>query len=57
MRCPPAAHRASTGNLIVLYDDNQISIEDKTYIAKSEDVCARYEAYGCACAEGELAHG
>ncbi len=34
------------GNLIVLYDDNQISIEDKTQIAKSEDVGARYEAYG-----------
>jgi transketolase len=34
------------GNLIVLYDDNQISIEDNTNIAKSEDVCARYQAYG-----------
>ena len=34
------------GNLIVLYDDNHISIEDDTAIAKSEDVCARYEAYG-----------
>ena len=34
------------GNLIMLYDDNQISIEDNTEIAKSEDVCARYEAYG-----------
>src|SRR5256885_1973365 len=34
------------GNLIVLYDDNQISIEDNTNIAKSEYVCARYEAYG-----------
>jgi transketolase len=34
------------GNLIVLYDNNQISIEDDTNIAKSEDVCARYEAYG-----------
>ena len=34
------------GNLIVLYDDNNISIEDNTQIAKSEDVCARYEAYG-----------
>jgi transketolase len=33
-------------NLIVLYDDNRISIEDNTKIAKSEDVCARYEAYG-----------
>jgi transketolase len=34
------------GNLIVLYDDNNISIEDDTNIAKSEDVSARYEAYG-----------
>jgi transketolase len=34
------------GNLIVMYDDNQISIEDDTNIAKSEDVAARYEAYG-----------
>jgi transketolase len=33
-------------NLIVLYDDNHISIEDDTNIAKSEDVCARYAAYG-----------
>jgi transketolase len=34
------------GNLIVLYDDNGISIEDDTNIAKSEDIAARYEAYG-----------
>ncbi|HET9080006.1 MAG TPA: transketolase [Trebonia sp.] len=34
------------GNLIVLYDDNRISIEDDTVVAKSEDVGARYEAYG-----------
>ncbi|HXP18033.1 MAG TPA: transketolase [Streptosporangiaceae bacterium] len=34
------------GSLVVLYDDNHISIEDDTAIAKSEDVCARYEAYG-----------
>ena len=34
------------GNLIVFYDDNDISIEDDTRIAKSEDVGARYEAYG-----------
>jgi transketolase len=34
------------GNLTVLYDDNHISIEDDTKIAKSEDVAARYEAYG-----------
>ena len=34
------------GNLVVLYDDNEISIEDDTRIAKSEDVVARYAAYG-----------
>ena len=34
------------GNLVVLYDDNEISIEDDTKIAKSEDVVARYAAYG-----------
>ncbi len=34
------------GNLIVLYDDNNISIEDDTNIAKSEDIAQRYEAYG-----------
>jgi transketolase len=34
------------GNLTVLWDDNQISIEDDTRIAKSEDVLARYAAYG-----------
>ncbi len=34
------------GNLMVIYDDNQISIEDDTTIAKSEDVGARYAAYG-----------
>ena len=40
-----AAHQR-LGNLIVLWDDNQISIEDDTNIAKSEDVSARYAAYG-----------
>ncbi|MGH3648357.1 MAG: transketolase [Micromonosporaceae bacterium] len=34
------------GNLIVLYDDNHISIEDDTAVALSENVAARYEAYG-----------
>ncbi|MFF5259502.1 transketolase [Actinomadura viridis] len=34
------------GNLVVLYDDNHISIEDDTAIALSEDVQARYAAYG-----------
>ena len=34
------------GNLVVIYDDNHISIEDDTAIALSEDVAMRYEAYG-----------
>jgi transketolase len=34
------------GNLCLLWDDNHISIEDDTAIAFSEDVCARYAAYG-----------
>lgn len=34
------------GNLIVIYDDNQISIEDDTRVALSEDVAARYQTYG-----------
>jgi transketolase len=34
------------GNLVALYDDNHISIEDDTKIAFSEDVVKRYEAYG-----------
>lgn len=34
------------GNLITIYDSNQISIEDDTAIAFSEDVKKRYESYG-----------
>lgn len=34
------------GKLIVLYDDNGITIEGKTDLAFSEDVKARYESYG-----------
>ena len=34
------------GNLVVLYDANKISIEDDTTITFTEDVSARYEAYG-----------
>jgi transketolase len=34
------------GSLVVIYDDNEISIEDDTDVAFSEDVAARYEAYG-----------
>ncbi len=40
-----AAHQ-KLGNLLLIWDDNQISIEDDTNIAKSEDVPARFEAYG-----------
>lgn len=34
------------GNLVVIYDSNQISIEDDTNIAFTEDLDARYESYG-----------
>jgi transketolase len=34
------------GNLILIYDENHISIEDDTDISFSEDVAKRYEAYG-----------
>jgi transketolase len=34
------------GNLNVIYDDNRISIEGDTHISFTEDVSARYRAYG-----------
>lgn len=34
------------GNLVVLYDDNRITIEGATSLAWSEDVGRRYEGYG-----------
>ena len=34
------------GNLKVIYDDNRISIEGDTHVAFTEDVSARYKAYG-----------
>lgn len=34
------------GNLVVIYDANQISIEDDTDIAFTEDVAQRYASYG-----------
>jgi transketolase len=33
-------------NLIVIYDDNHITIEGDTALAYSEDACRRYEGYG-----------
>ncbi|HET7398461.1 MAG TPA: transketolase [Intrasporangium sp.] len=43
--CSLAGHQ-ELGNLTVVYDANQISIEDDTDIAFSEDVAARFTAYG-----------
>ena len=40
----PATSSSATSTLI--YDDNHISIEDDTDVAFSEDVAARYAAYG-----------
>jgi transketolase len=34
------------GNLVVVYDDNRISIEGAIDLAMTEDVAARYESYG-----------
>jgi transketolase len=34
------------GKLIVLYDDNHVTIDGPTDLAFTEDVCARYAAYG-----------
>lgn len=34
------------GRLIVLYDDNQITIDGDTNLSFSEDVSKRFEAYG-----------
>jgi transketolase len=36
----------SLGNLKVIYDDNRISIEGDTHLSFTEDVSARYRAYG-----------
>ncbi|HLK37772.1 MAG TPA: transketolase [Polyangiaceae bacterium] len=33
-------------NLVVIYDDNHITIEGDTSLTYSEDACKRYEAYG-----------
>lgn len=40
------AGRQELGNLTVIYDANEISIEDDTNIAFNEDTAKRYEAYG-----------
>jgi transketolase len=45
------------GNLVLLYDSNHISIEDNTDIAFSEDVAARYEAYGWHVQHVDWTHG
>ncbi len=34
------------GNLVVIYDDNRISIDGDTHLAFTEDVSGRYRAYG-----------
>ena len=40
------AGQQQLGNLTLIYDDNEISIEGDTDIAFTEDVAKRYEAYG-----------
>lgn len=48
----PAGH-LKLGKLIVLYDSNQVSIEGKTDITFTEDVAARFAAYGWQTLEGD----
>lgn len=43
--CALAGHW-KLNNLVVLYDDNSISIDGPTTLSFSEDVCARFAAYG-----------
>ncbi|CAE7829038.1 TKL1 [Symbiodinium sp. KB8] len=43
--CSLAGH-LGLGKLIVLYDDNQITIDGETELSFSEDVLKRYESYG-----------
>ncbi|MDY6054472.1 transketolase [Micrococcus sp.] len=45
------------GNLVVIYDANRISIEEDTDVAFTEDVAARYEAYGWHVQEVDWTHG
>lgn len=45
------------GNLIMIYDDNRITIEGDTRIAFSEDVDARYRAYGWDVTEVDWTNG
>ena len=45
------------GNLTLIYDENQISIEDDTDVALCEDVAKRYEAYGWHVQTVDWTHG
>ena len=45
------------GNLILIYDDNRITIEGDTRISFTEDVAARYAAYGWDVRHVDWTHG
>ena len=45
------------GNLTLIYDQNEISIEDNTAISLGEDVALRYEAYGWHVQPVDWTHG
>ena len=45
------------GKLILLYDDNKVSLAGATNITFTEDVCARFEAYGWHTQFVDVEHG
>jgi transketolase len=45
------------GNIVLIYDDNRITIEGETKIAFSEDVLKRHEAYGWHTQHVDWTHG
>ncbi len=45
------------GNLVMIYDDNRITIEGETQISFTEDVMARYAAYGWHVQHVDWTHG
>ena len=57
LKASALAATQNLGNLVLIYDDNRITIEGETDISFTEDVSARYEAYGWHVAHVDWTHG